>query len=105
MTATPVLVVGQEWLPEGLILTLRGEITAAVADIFAALLELDPWPEAILLDFSAVDYINSAGIAQLIKLLRQVRTRGGVLRARGLSGHYQKIFRMVGLTEYITVLV
>ncbi|BCV22092.1 STAS domain-containing protein [Moorella sp. Hama-1] len=64
------------------------------AAIFTALLDLNPWPAAILLDFSAVDYINSAGIAQLINLLRHARTRGGVLRARGLSEHYRKIFRM-----------
>ncbi|MDN5344343.1 MAG: hypothetical protein PWQ18_454 [Clostridia bacterium] len=101
---TIALQVEQEWLPEGLILTLVGEITAAAAGVFPGLLDLDPWPAAILLDFGAVDYINSAGIALLINLLRQARSRGGELRARGLSEHYRKIFRMVGLAEYIEIL-
>ena len=104
MTAEPSLTIEEERLPEGLILTLKGEITAAAEVVFGSLLKLDPWPPAILLDFGEVEYINSAGIALLIGLLRQARSRGGALRVQGLSEHYRKIFRMVGLTEYVELL-
>lgn len=104
MTAVVELQLDKELLPEGMIVTLTGDVTAAADKAFTGLLALDPWPSTMLLDFSAVEYINSGGIAQLIALLRQARGKGGVLRARGLSEHYRKIFRMVGLTEYIDVL-
>ena len=70
MTEAAAFQAEQEWLPEGLILHLKGETTAAAAGVFSVLLDLDPWPAAILLDFSAVDYINSTRIALLINLLR-----------------------------------
>jgi anti-anti-sigma factor len=57
----------------------------------------------ILLDFSRVENINSAGITILIGIAAQVRDSGAVLAGYGLSSHYRKIFRMVGLEKYITL--
>ncbi len=54
----------------------------------------------IILDFHATDYINSAGIAILIGLVTQARRAGQRICVTGLSAHFQKIFSMVGLTQY-----
>lgn len=57
----------------------------------------------ILLNFRQNDYINSAGIAILIGIVTQVNRNGQKLAVSGLSQHFQKIFRMVGLAQYAEI--
>lgn len=54
----------------------------------------------IIFNFRENDYINSAGIAILIGVVTEARKREQKLLMTGLSAHFQKIFRMVGLTQY-----
>ena len=54
----------------------------------------------IIFNFRDNDYINSAGIAILIGVVTEARKRDQRLLMTGLSNHFQKIFRMVGLTQY-----
>ncbi len=54
----------------------------------------------IIFNFREGDYINSAGIAILIGIVTEARKRDQHLLMTGLSSHFQKIFRMVGLTQY-----
>lgn len=87
------------------ILRLSGDITKNSGD---ALLNWRDWeaglPDgitALLIDFSEVNYINSAGIAALIRLTRI--GAGGLYRSGcfNLHYHYEKIFTMVGLNKYL----
>ncbi|ACL25895.1 MULTISPECIES: STAS domain-containing protein [Chloroflexus] len=57
----------------------------------------------ILLNFRQNDYINSAGIAILIGIVTEVNQNGQKLAISGLSPHFQKIFRMVGLAQYAEI--
>lgn len=57
----------------------------------------------ILLNFRQNDYINSAGIAILIGIVTEVNRNNQRLAVSGLSQHFQKIFRMVGLAQYIDI--
>lgn len=57
----------------------------------------------ILLNFRQNDYINSAGIAILIGIVTEVNRNNQKLAVSGLSQHFQKIFRMVGLAQYIDI--
>ena len=54
----------------------------------------------IIFNFRENDYINSAGIAILIGIVTEARKQDQKLLMTGLSIHFQKIFRMVGLTQY-----
>jgi len=54
----------------------------------------------VLLNFRQNDYINSAGIAILIGIVTEVNRQNQKLAFSGLSQHFQKIFRMVGLAQY-----
>jgi anti-anti-sigma factor len=58
---------------------------------------------SILLNFRQNDYINSAGIAILIGVVTEVNRNNQKLAVSGLSQHFQKIFRMVGLAQYIDI--
>ena len=55
------------------------------------------------LDFSAVDYINSTGIALIVRLLAEARRDRREVRARGLTEHYREIFRITRLSDYVTL--
>ncbi len=57
----------------------------------------------IILNFTGVEYINSAGIATLIAILAEARQRAQHLLLVGLSEHYRKIFRMVGVARYAEI--
>ncbi|WP_051273671.1 STAS domain-containing protein [Desulfotruncus alcoholivorax] len=92
-----------EWEEEMLFLRLSGDITSEGEEEFKKMLPLDEPSAPVVLDFAGVDYINSAGLALLIGLVRRCRESGRPVGAINLSGHYRKIFHMVGLNDYITV--
>ena len=56
-----------------------------------------------LLNFSGVDYVNSAGIAVIIGILIEARNASQRVMVTGLTPHYQKIFSMMGLSDYAPV--
>ena len=58
----------------------------------------------VLLDFSAVDYINSTGIALIVGVLAEARKAGREVQARGLAEHYREIFRITRLSDFMTIL-
>ena len=57
----------------------------------------------ILLNFGGVSYINSTGIALIIGLVMQAIKAGLRLMACGLTHHYEKIFQIARLSEYISM--
>jgi anti-anti-sigma factor len=57
----------------------------------------------IVLDFGATEYINSTGIALIVRLLAEARRDGRPVRASGLSDHYQEIFRITRLSDFIAL--
>ena len=57
----------------------------------------------ILLKFSEDTYINSGGIAVLIQLLAETKKRSQVIGITGLSDHFKKIFKMVGITKFAEI--
>ena len=85
------------------LLDLKGEVTAlAEKKIFSAYERATAQKaKLVILNFSEVSYINSAGMAIIITLLNKTQTQGGALRAFGLTPHFQKIFEMVGLLKHI----
>lgn len=58
----------------------------------------------ILLVFAGDCYINSGGIAVIIGILSETRKKEQKIRMTGLSGHFQKIFGMVGISKYAQLL-
>ena len=60
-------------------------------------------PAAIVLNFQEVDYINSTGIALIVGLLAQARKSHRQLVVYGLSEHYQEIFRITRLSDFMQI--
>ncbi len=55
----------------------------------------------VVLDFAATDYINSTGIALIVRFLAEARRDGRKVRATGLTEHYVEIFRITRLSDFI----
>ena len=60
-------------------------------------------PPAVELDFAGVDYINSTGIALIVTVLAKARAQKRTVRALGLSDHYQHIFEITRLSDFIEI--
>ena len=60
-------------------------------------------PKTILLNFEAVDYINSTGIALIVGLLARARAAHRNLLACNLSEHYVEIFNITRLSDFMSV--
>ena len=57
----------------------------------------------LLLKFEKTAYINSGGIAVLIQLLAKTKENNQQIGITGLSEHFKKIFRMVGITKFAEI--
>lgn len=100
------LEIAERAFAQGIVLDLRGELTKTTE---AVLLGWRDWARglddgrALVLNLTGIGRINSAGIALLIRLAQQGLKAGYEVYAFGVSTHYQKMFRLIGLTDFITV--
>jgi len=60
-------------------------------------------PPVILLDFGDVEYINSTGIALIVGVLGRARAEGRRVFASGLTDHYERIFTITKLSDFIQI--
>lgn len=60
-------------------------------------------PAEIEIDFAGVDYINSTGIALVVRVLAEARKDGRSVRAHGLTEHYKQIFTITRLSDFMTI--
>ena len=86
-------------------IVLHGDISvAAEADLGAAYASVGATgASTILLDFSDTEYINSTGIALIVRLLADARRDRREVRACGLSPHYVEIFQITRLSDYMRI--
>ena len=81
---------------------LTGEITTfsdlEINDAFGSL--PNGWSHAVI-DFSSVQYINSAGIAILVSLVTETEKNKQKLLFSGLVAHYRRVMEIVGITEFV----
>ena len=59
--------------------------------------------DKLLFKFNKGAYINSAGIAIFIQILAQAIRKGQVIGITGLSNHFTKIFKMLGITKFAKI--
>ena len=59
--------------------------------------------EAVVLNFERAGYINSTGIALIVGMLAQARAAKVPLGAFGLTPHYEEIFQITRLADFMTI--
>lgn len=80
---------------------IDGQAEAALTQAYAA--ALADQPQRIVLNFGDVHYVNSTGIALLVGLLAQARMIKLPLRIFGLNAHYQEIFQITRLADFMQI--
>lgn len=87
------------------VLPLEGEIDLHVSPRVAASLEamIDRKPERLVVDLSAVSYIDSSGLAVLIEGMQNVEAYGGKLVLAGLQEKVRPIFEMARLDQVFII--
>ena len=87
------------------VIDIEGEITAACEPILMDAYRDagGPGTQGIVLDFSALDYMNSSGIGLLVTLLVRANRNRQRLMAYGLTDHYRQIFELTRLDEAIGI--
>lgn len=92
-------------IPDEVRVRLSGDLNAradeTLADAYARVAALGP--RRVTLDFGHVGYINSTGIALVVRLLAEARRDGRTIRALGLSEHYREIFRITRLSDFMEI--
>jgi serine/threonine-protein kinase RsbW len=85
----------------GVVLRLAGDLDFRVVDTTrAALLQaLDQAAERLIVDLSAVDFIDSSGLAVLNEAARHAGRRGLRVRLEGLHPHHVRLLHTIGLAE------
>ncbi len=86
-------------------LAMRGDIDIAADETLTAAYRSasDAAATRVILDFTNVDYINSTGIALIVRLLAESRRDHREVIAVGLSDHYREIFRITRLSDYLVM--
>ncbi len=84
---------------------IMGDLTAAAEkDMDAAYQKARDYdPKNILLKFDGKSRINSAGIAIVINLVIAGKENDCEVFVAGISKHFRKIFELVGLTKYTSI--
>ena len=92
-------------IPDEVRVRLSGDLNAradeTLADAYAQVVALGP--HRVTLDFGHVGYINSTGIALVVRFLADARRDGRTVRAVGLTEHYQEIFRITRLSDFMEI--
>ncbi len=92
--------------PERIVIVLRGELDTLAAKSFAA--EMEPVMadagKRIILDFTGLEYISSAGMRTILLLQKTAGAKGGKVSIKGMSEDIRQIFRMTGFDQIIEIL-
>lgn len=87
------------------VIDIKGDVTtfadAKITEAYTRATE--EGAQKLVLNFHHSNYINSAGIAILIRIVTSCGRNGQKLAMSGLNEHFQKIFRMVGLSQYADI--
>jgi anti-sigma B factor antagonist len=91
-------------VPGAAVLELSGEVDGSAAAVLTGAYERAVEAgevSTVVLDFAAVDYINSTGIALIVSVLARARAERRKVVASGLSPHYREIFDITRLSDFI----
>lgn len=87
-----------------LVVTLEGSIDLERApQVRATLLECTAKKMDLVIDLSAVEYIDSSGIANLVEALQATQNAGRALRLVAVSGQVYRVLKLARLDKVFTI--
>ena len=85
--------------------SVEGELNAACADIFLrhCLALIEGGESNLVLDFTTLKYLSSAGLRAILSVEKKRREAGGVLALCSPSEHAAMVLQIAGLFSQLTV--
>jgi len=95
----------REVAPGVCVIDISGDVTAASEGVLVSAYTdaSDRGATAVVLSFSALEYMNSGGIGLLVMLLVRAQRKRQKVLAYGLSQHYRQIFELTRLDEAVGI--
>jgi anti-anti-sigma factor len=90
----------------GLVLNIQGRIDATTAgDLDSYITEKlgDESVKKLVLDFSNVEYVSSAGLRVLLTAVKTLRSRGGELVLSSVADTIQNVLKISGFLSFLTI--
>jgi len=94
------------WVGRAVVVQVTGDIDLSRSVDFQheLLLLLDQRPERVVVDLAGVPYMDSSGVASLVKVLSRSRKAGIGLVLVGLSPRVQSLFQITRLDRVFQIL-
>ncbi len=87
-----------------LVITLEGQFNALGAvDFDDQVAEMEMVEANVILDFSRVTFLSSAGVRSLLTLEKAMRSSKGALYIAGISGMVRQVLDISGLSRYLKI--
>jgi len=103
MSQTNLVMNVRQVSPKISIIDIQGDLSAAAEPVLtSAYAQANaPTTRVIVINFSALAYMNSSGIGLLVTLLIRINRQKQRLLCYGLSDHYRHIFALTRLSDVI----
>jgi anti-anti-sigma factor len=84
---------------------VRGELALTSASLLEVAVERELQADSnVLLDFSRIDFIDSAGLRAMTALVRTAKAKGRTLRlSSDLPAHARRLMEIVGLLPFVPI--
>jgi len=87
-----------------IVITVNGNFTFPVYQTFFDVYsKYKGTRKQVEMDFSAVDYMDSAGIGMLLKMREEIGTGAGTIRLKGCNANLKKLMRITRLEDMFEV--
>ncbi len=85
------------------VLALRGPLTAGNAPIFQNAMRREEPAEIVILDFSDVPYVDSAGLGSLVSAFISRQKAGRKIVLSGINARVQKLFEITRVQDLFLI--
>ena len=93
----------KELTDERLTMAVSGRLdTTTAPELDAALKEVLPGVKELVLDFSALDYISSAGLRVLLST-QKIMSKQGSMKLTGVNEGIMEVFEITGFAGILTI--
>lgn len=84
-------------------LSVSGKLdTVAAPELEAALDEVLPGAESLVLNFSGLDYIASSGLRVVLRAQKAMKTQGS-MKLTNVGETVKEVFDITGFTDFLTI--
>jgi anti-anti-sigma factor len=85
------------------VLALRGPLTASNAPVFQNAMRREEPAEIVILDFSDVPYVDSAGLGSLVSAFISRQKAGRKIVLSGINARVQKLFEITRVQDLFLI--